>query len=89
MAHKNDSHPVTALRQSSQTLQEQTMFAQRQANTVARNSRQVSADLAALDMKKAFQQLRQMVALVGGKSASREDNVVEFPAPQAQSCAAE
>ena len=79
MTHNNNSHPVSALRQTSQSLREQTRFAQRQATTGANKARQASQELAALDMEKAFQQLRQMVTMVGGKPATRDDNVVAFP----------
>lgn len=90
MPHDHNTHPVTELHQSSQTLKEQTLFAHRQAATGANNARQVGAELAALDLEKAFQQLRQMVALVGGKSAtSSEDNVVTFLDRAALSHAAE
>lgn len=90
MPHDQNTHPATELRQSSQTLKEQTLFAHRQAATSANNARQIGTELAALDLEKAFQQLRQMVALVGGKSAaSSDDNVVAFPDRAAFSHAAE
>lgn len=89
MTRDTNAQPFATLHEHSQTLREQSMFAHRQAATGAERARQVSTDLADLDLEKAFSQLRQMVALVGGKSAPREDTVVAFPAHRALLQAAE
>lgn len=78
MAHDTINQSITELRQSSQHLQQQTQFAHRQAATGAQRARSISADLAELDLEKAFRQLREMVALVGGKSRLDNNNVVPF-----------
>ena len=79
MTHNTNSQPFATLHSSSQTLREQTLFAHRQAATGASRARKASEKLADLDLELAFRQLRQMVALVGGKSASSDDTVVAFP----------
>lgn len=87
MTRNTGSHPVFELRQSSQVLQERSLFAHRQAATGAERARKASEALAELDLEKAFRQLRQMVKIVGGKSASdsastapmTSTNVVSFP----------
>jgi len=87
MTHNLDNHPVMELRNSSQALHEQSLFAHRQATNGAERARKASESLAELDLEKAFRQLRQMVAMVGGKSAHADAadananaaNVVTFP----------
>lgn len=69
MSH-NTNHPATALRQTSQHLHQQTLFARRQAANDAARVHRLGAELAQLaelDLKLAFRQLREMVALLDGK----------------------
>ena len=75
MAHNKNDHPAVQLRLSSQHLREQTLFAQRQAANSAARTRQLSAELAALDLENVFRQLREMVAMVGGKSRRASNEV--------------
>lgn len=75
MAHDTTTHPATALFQCSQHLQQRTLFAQRQAANSAARTRQLSAELAALDLENVFRQLREMVAMVGGKSRRASNEV--------------
>lgn len=89
MAHNNNTHPVNDLLLSSQTLREQTSFAHRQAATGASRASQAVAELAALDLEKAFSQLHEMVALVGGNSVREKSNVVPFSLNKAYAQAAE
>jgi hypothetical protein len=70
MTHNTTKHPATALRQTSQHLQNQTLFAHRQTVNDAARVRRVGTELtqlAELDLKLAFRQLHEMVALIGGK----------------------
>lgn len=89
MAHNNNAHPVNDLLLSSQTLREQTNFAHRQTATGASHASQAVAQLAALDLEKAFSQLRQMVAIVGGTSVKEKSNVLPFSLNTAYAQAAE
>lgn len=78
MAHNNKGHPAFQLHLSSQHLREQALFAHRQAANSAARTRQLSAELAALDVKQVFRQLREMVAMVGGKSRRAANQKSDF-----------
>ena len=91
MTNTLNNHPVTVLRQTSQSLQEKSMFAERQASNSAARARQASLDLANLDLEKAFRQLREMVAIVGGKNTRTDTtaSVIDFPVKKQVAQAAE
>jgi uncharacterized protein (DUF3084 family) len=69
MNHNGKTHQVEHLYQSSQHLREKSMFTERHAVNSAAKIRAVSADLSALKVDEIFGQLRQMVALIGGRNA--------------------
>lgn len=67
MSKANENHPINNMRNTSEHLREQTLFAAKQAQNNASKARQSNANLAKLDIKGLFDQLHQMVELVGGK----------------------
>lgn len=89
MAHNNNACPAHNLLISSRNLREQTNFAHRQTVTGASRASQAVTELAALDLEKAFSQLREMVALVSGTSDKEKSNVVPFSLNKARVQAAE
>lgn len=70
MAHNTTKHPANSLLQTSQHLEQQTLFAHRQAANGAASTRRISAELATLDLEQVFRQLHEMVALISGRPRS-------------------
>lgn len=61
------SHAAVHLRDASQTLSQQAMFAHKSAQNHTKRAQQASRDLAELDFETVFRQLREMVAMVSNK----------------------